>query len=131
MQQKPVEIILMRQLAKTLAMPIVLFDAEGRVLFFNTPAEAMIGRRFEDTGEISLEDWYASFEMLDDNGRPLALEDRPVVIALRKRHAAHATYWAMRAGGTRVRVEATAFPLEGQGGRHLGVVAAFWEPRAP
>lgn len=131
MQQKPVEIILMRQLAKTLAMPIVLFDAEGRVLFFNTPAERMIGRRFEDTGEISLEDWYASFDMFDNDGSPLALEDRPVVIALRKRHAAHATYWAMRSGGTRVRVEATAFPLEGQGGRHLGVVAAFWEPKTP
>jgi hypothetical protein len=28
-----------------------------------------------------------------------------------------------------MRLEATAFPLEGQGGRHLGAVVIFWEAR--
>lgn len=110
-------------------MPIVLFDVEGRVIYFNEPAEEMFGSAFEETGEMPLEDWYDRFEMFDINGRIFELSERPVIIALRERRAAHAVFWAQRQGATRIQLEATAFPLEGQGGRHLGAVAAFWEAR--
>jgi hypothetical protein len=42
-----VELILMRQLASYLAMPILLFDPAGNLLFYNEPAEALVGRRFD------------------------------------------------------------------------------------
>jgi len=38
MSHKPVELILMRQLASYLAMPIFVVDPVGNVLFYNEPA---------------------------------------------------------------------------------------------
>jgi PAS domain-containing protein len=131
MPQKAVELILMRQLASYLAMPILLFDPAGNLLFYNEPAEALVGRRFDETGEIPLEEWYGLFEMLGDDGSPLPLEARPLVIALQQQQAAHRAFMVRLRDGRRIQVEATAFPLEGQGGRHLGAVAMFWETRQP
>ncbi len=128
MAQKPVEIILMRQLASYLAMPIMVFDPEGNLLFYNEPMEAIIGRRFDETGEISLDEWYGWFEITDDDGSPLPREERALVIALEKQHAAHRAIWMRKKpDGVRRKMEVTAFPLEGQGGRHLGAVVISWE----
>ena len=127
MSQKAVEIILMRQLASYLAMPIMLFDPAGTLLFYNEPAEAILGRRFDETGEMGLEEWYALIELTDEDGSPLPLEARPLVIALQKHQAAHRASWLLGCDGIRRKIEATAFPLEGQGGRHLGAVVILWE----
>ena len=127
MSQQAVELILMRQLASYLAMPIMLFDPDGNTLFYNEPAEAILGRRFDETGEIPLEDWYREFELTDEGGTALPLEARPLVIALQKLQAAHSSLWIGSRDHGRRRIEATAFPLIGQGGRHLGAVVIFWE----
>jgi PAS domain-containing protein len=127
MSQRAVEIILMRQLASYLAMPIMLFDPDGNLLYYNEPAETIVGRRFDETGEMSLEEWYALFELSGENGSPVPMQARPLVVALQKRQAAHSALWLRKADGTRSRLEATAFPLEGQGQRHLGAVVIFWE----
>lgn len=131
MSQKPVEIILMRQLAGHLAMPIMVFDPAGNLLFYNEPAEDILGRRFDETGEIPLEELYATMELTTEDGSPLPREARALVIALEKREAAHRTSWLRKADGSRKRIEWTAFPLEGQGGRHLGAVVIFWEAHQP
>lgn len=127
MAQRAVELILMRQLASYLALSILLFDAEGNLLFYNEPAEMFLGRRFDETGEMALEEWYAIFKLMDEDGAPLPLEARPLVIALQKQRAAHRAFRFQGPDGIVRRVEATAFPLEGQGGRHLGAVVIFWE----
>ena len=131
MPQKAVELILMRQLASYLAMPILLFDPAGNLLFYNEPAEALVGRRFDETGEIPLEEWYELFEIFGEDGSPLPFEARPLVIALQRQQAAHRAFLVGLRDGRRIRVEATAFPLQGQGGRHLGAVAIFWETEQP
>ena len=46
MAQKDVEVILMRQLASYLAVPIFLVDPAGNLIFYNEPAERLLGRRF-------------------------------------------------------------------------------------
>ena len=46
----PIQIILIRQLAGYLGMPLFLVDPKGDLLFYNEPAEAILGRRFEETG---------------------------------------------------------------------------------
>lgn len=127
MAQKAVELILMRQLASYLAMPIMLFDPEGTLLFYNEPAESIMGRRFDETGELTMKEWYALFEITAEEGVALPLESRPVVIALQKRQAAHRKCWLRAADGVRRQIEVTAFPLEGQGARHLGAVVILWE----
>ena len=131
MPQRAVEIILMRQLASYLAMPIMLFDPAGNLLYYNEPAEAIVGRRFDETGELSLDEWYSLFELTTEDGSPVPLEARPLVIALQQHQAAHNVCWLLRSDGRRKRIEATAFPLEGQGQRHLGAVVILWEADPP
>ena len=46
----PIQIILIRQLAGYLSVPLFLVDPKGDLLFYNEPAEAILGRRFEETG---------------------------------------------------------------------------------
>jgi PAS domain-containing protein len=127
MSQKAVEIILMRQLASYLAMPILLFDPAGNLLFYNEPAEIIIGRRFDETGEMSLDEWYTIIELTGEDGSFVPLHTRPLVIALQKHRAAHGMVWLRKPDGSRRKLEGTAFPLDGQGGRQLGAVVIFWE----
>lgn len=128
MAQKAVEIILMRQLAGYLAMPIMVFDPEGDLLFYNEPMEAIIGQRFDETGEMTLDEWCTLFELTDDDGSPLPREERALVIALEEQQAAHRAMWVRKKpDGVRRKLEVTAFPLEGQSGRHLGAVVFAWE----
>ena len=127
MPQKDVELILMRQLASYLAMPIFLVDPAGNLLYYNEPAEAILGRRYDETGEVPLGQWATMFSPTDEDGTPLPREALPLVIALKKRRATHRALWIRGLDGVSRRIEVTALPLEGQGGRHLGAVALLWE----
>ncbi len=51
----PLEIILHRQLAECQAIPVFIVDPAGNLLFYNEAAEELLGRRFEDTGEMPVE----------------------------------------------------------------------------
>jgi PAS domain-containing protein len=131
MSQLSIEVILMRQLASYLAMPILLVDPAGTLLFYNEPAERLLGRRYEETGELPLAKWTRLFRLTTASGSPLALEARPLIIALRQHRAVHGAFGIHRRDGVTSQIEATAFPIEGQGGRQLGAVAIFWQTGAP
>ena len=45
-----VEMILVRQLASYLSVPVLVVDTTGTVVFYNEPAARIIGVRFEETG---------------------------------------------------------------------------------
>jgi PAS domain-containing protein len=127
MPQQAIEVILMRQLASYLAMPIFLVDPAGNLLFYNEPAEGLLGHRYEETGEVPFAEWARLFQPTSDDGSPLPPEALPLVIALQQHRAAHLAFQICGLDGVVRKIEATAFPLEGQGGRHLGAVAIFWE----
>src|SRR2546428_6253643 len=127
MLQQEVEVILMRQLASYLAMPIFVVDPVGNMLFYNEPAESLLGRRYDETGEMRFEEWSTVFHPTADDGSPIHPDALPLTIALRKQRAAHRRLRIRGLDGVARRLEVTAFPLEGQGGRHLGAVAIFWE----
>jgi len=127
MAQKPIELILMRQLASSLAMPIFLVDPSGNLLFYNEPAEELLGRRYDETGEMSVSEWSSLFGAIGEDGSPVPGEALPLSIALQKHHAAHLAFWIRGLDGVSRKIGATAFPLEGQGGRQLGAVGIFWE----
>jgi len=82
--QKPLELILTRQLASYLAMPLLIFDREVNLLFYNAPAEAILGRRFAETGEMRLADWAGMMPLYQEDGTPIPPEDRPLVAAMRE-----------------------------------------------
>ena len=59
--QRPIELILLRQLASYLDMPIFVVDAEGRLVYYNEPAEPLLGVRFDEVGVMETADWLAAF----------------------------------------------------------------------
>ena len=38
-------------------MPIVIVDATGTLIYWNEPAELLLGLRFEESGEIPASEW--------------------------------------------------------------------------
>lgn len=50
-----VELILARQLASGLSVPVLLVDAHGDTLFYNESAEAIFGRQFADIDVLPFE----------------------------------------------------------------------------
>jgi len=127
MPQQEVEVILTRQLASCLVMPVFIVGPAGDLLYYNEPAEAILGHRFDETGEMPVQEWSTVFEPTDAAGAVIPPDQLPLVIALRSRTPAHRDFWLRGLDGTRRHVEVTAFPLVGQAGRFLGAVALFWE----
>ena len=78
----PIELILSRQLADCLNMPVFLTDTIGNLLFYNEPAEDILGKRFEDTGEMPVDEWGPVFKNKDDDGNPIPSAELPLVKTL-------------------------------------------------
>ena len=130
MPQQEIEMILARQLAGYLMMQIFLVDPQGALVFYNEPAEPILGRRFEDTGEMPKREWSTIFTPTDEAGKPIPPEDLPLAIALAERRPAHGILWISGLDGILRRIEATGLPLIGQANHYLGAVAIFWEVAA-
>ncbi len=124
---KPIQLILARQLASCLAMPILILDTEGTLVYYNEPAEVILDQRYDETGEIPADEWSARFAVEDEDRNPVAQEDRPTMLALSERQPISRTVW-MRCGNREWRhVNITAFPLIGEGAQFLGAQMIFWE----
>jgi PAS domain-containing protein len=124
---KEIKVILIRQLASYLAMPTFIVDPAGTLVFYNEPAERILGRRFDETGEIARDEWTTAWTPTDEAGAPLAPHDLPLWVALEKQHPAHRRFWMVGSDNVRRHIEVIAFPLIGQAGRHLGAVAISCE----
>lgn len=125
--QQPIEMILLRQLASYLALPIWMMDAHGNLVYYNEPAERLLGIRFDDAGPIHADQLADMFRVTDFDGNPLDAGDMPVVASMITRHPAHGGLRFCGLDGTWRDVEISAMPIEGQGERFLGVFATFWE----
>ena len=125
-RQKHLVLILAREFASTLSTPTLIADARGQLVFYNEAAEAVVGRRFAETGEMPLTDWLAAFEPRTLTSEPLAPEERPARIALDERRASHLRYLVTSADGVEREIEVTAFPLFAHTDEFVGVVVIFW-----
>ncbi len=124
---RPVELLLMRQLASYLTPIIYLVGPDGSVLFYNEPAERLLGRRFDEADPMSVEEVSALLQPTDEAGKPIDLEERAMIIALRRQRPARGR-GAIRGFDQVVReIEGLAFPLVSKAGRQLGAVGIFWE----
>ena len=122
----PIELILSRQLADCLNMPVFLTDTMGNLLFYNEPAEDILGKRFEDTGEIHADEWGAVFKNKDDAGNPILPEEHPLVKTLLNHLPCHKTFWIESLQGKAERISVTSYPIIGRAKIFLGVIAIFW-----
>lgn len=129
MSQREIEIILARLLAEHLATSIFIVDPGGNLLFYNEPAEAILGYRFDETGPMPASEWTTVFQPFDIHGQPLKPDDLPLVIAMTEHHPAHKSFWIKGLDGALRQIEVTGFPLMGQDDRYIGAIAIFWEVR--
>ena len=122
-----IELILMRQLASCLAMPIVISDAHGQVIYVNEPAESIFGVRFESVQSVADVRVAEMLHATDLDGKPLSSAELPLRYAIENRRPVHRKFRISSAEGVARCVEGTAFPLVSQGGDHVGTVSLFWE----
>ncbi len=127
MSQREIEVILTRQLAGYLALPVFIVDPEGSLIFYNEPAEIILGCRFDETGEMSASEWSTIFRPTDKDGVPLQPAALPLMIALKERRLAHGELWIRGLDDVQRHIQTAAFPLIGPATRHLGAVAIFQE----
>ena len=127
MAQYELELILMRELASHLQMPIFVVNPTGDLLFFNEPAEVLLGLRFEETGAMPVEDWSTRFHPTDEAGNPLAATDLPLVQTMSTGRPVHGDIHIVGSDGVRRHLEITGIPLAGTSGRAVGAAAIFWE----
>jgi PAS domain-containing protein len=127
MPQQPIEIILTRHWASYLAVPVWVMSETGDLLYYNEAAEAVLGRRFDEAGEMPGTELATIFQTTAEDGSPVESEAIPINVALLERRPAHRRLRFRSLDGVWRLVDAAAFPIEGQGGRQLGAVAIFWE----
>ena len=117
-EPKSLPLILARELGSNLATPMFLIDAAGTLIFYNEAAELLLGKPFNEVGELPALEFGDMLELSDSNGSPL-------------RRPAHRLVMATAFDGARRHVEATAYPLFGAADDMHGVLTVFWEVRTP
>lgn len=122
--QKPLELILARNLLASISTPAFLVGQEGRLLFYNDAAAALLGRRFEETGTMSAQEWTAEFGPLDEHDRPIPYDEISLVMAVREGRPAHGTFRIAAADHTR-EIAASAIPVVGPT-TATGAIVIFW-----
>ena len=123
--QRPLELILARNLLASLSTPASLLNQPGDLVFYNEAAGHLLGRRFEETGAMSAADWSAVIGPFDDNDNPIPLEEQPLVVALRANRADHARHRIRSFNGGEHWVEVSAVPVIGADGFEGGMLF-FW-----
>jgi len=124
---KPIQLILARQLASSMATAIMLFDAQGNLVFYNEPAESIINTRFDETGEINVGEVLRVVTATDENRRLLSPEERPGWVARLECRPITRTVWMSCNDGPWLRLQATAVPIIGEQGEVHGVMQFFWQ----
>ena len=126
-RQKNLALILARQFAGMLAMPMFVADADGRLVFYNESAERLLGRTFAETGEVSAREWTTMLQPRTLEGEPFEFESRPTGIAFLQRRPAHDRFRITGFDGRQRVIAATTLPLFARDDEFLGLVAIFWE----
>lgn len=124
-EQKPIELILARNLMSAISTPAFLVDTDGILVFWNDAAATLLGKRFEEAGKMPHEKWGAEFGPFDEDDKPIRFEELPLTITLRAGKPAHATFNVRSVNGEKHRIAASAMPLVGDGG-FRGALAIFW-----
>jgi PAS domain-containing protein len=123
--QKPLELILARNLMSALSTPACLVDGDGVLVFYNEAAGSLLGKSFEESGRMGPEEWGSAFGPFDDAGKPVPFEELPLTISLRDGHPAHSRFTIRSMDGSEHQIEVSGFPIvTGEGAR--GAMAIFW-----
>jgi PAS domain-containing protein len=123
---KHLVLILAREFAAELAVPVVVNDIDGRLVYFNEAAEEVLGRSFAEAGELPATDWAEVFSVRGEHGEEIELAQIPGAIALFERRPAHGTLQIVGFDEIRRKIEVTAIPLLASRDEPIGVMSIFW-----
>jgi PAS domain-containing protein len=123
--QRPLELILARNLLSTLSTPAFLANQPGDIVFYNEAAAGVLGRRFEESGAMSAQSWVETFGPFGNDGKPIPVDKQPLTLALRRNRPGHARYRIRSVGGGEHVVEASGVPVIGADG-FVGAMVFFW-----
>jgi PAS domain-containing protein len=128
--QKPLELILARNLLSSISTPAFLVGQGGTLLFYNDAAAALLGRRFEETGTMTAQEWTHEFGPVGADGTPIPYDEIPATQALRANRPFHGTFRIRRPAGDPQDIAASAIPIvgssSGAGGASSGGIVIFW-----
>ena len=124
---KNLVLILARELASNVATPIFIVDATGTLVFYNEPAERIIGRSFAQVGEIAASEWGAMLKPENLAGEKVSRTAVPPGIAFLEQRPAHQKMQITGFDGQKRRLAITAFPLFAKADEFVGAVSIFWE----
>jgi PAS domain-containing protein len=127
-RHKSLALILARELASNLALPMFLVDPDGTLVYFNEAGEEILGQSFATTGELAAHEWGARWHPERLDGTPYPLDGLPLVVALRDKRPAHDVMRITAVDGTRREIHVTAIPLFSHVDEFAGAVAMFWDP---
>jgi PAS domain-containing protein len=125
MHQKPLELILARNLLTSLSTPAFLVDESGALIFYNEAAGALLGISFEESGRMPAEEWSHAIGPFGDDGSPIPIEELPTTKALRQGRPAHGAFTVHSMTGDDYEIESTALPIVTEGGQE-GAMIFFW-----
>ncbi len=123
--QKPLELILARNLLTSLSTPAFLADEEGALVFYNEAAGSLLGLAFEESGKLDPREWSEKHGPFDSEGKPIGVDQLPTTRALRAGRPAHAEYAIRSNDGGSHEVEVSALPIVGDSGQR-GAMVVFW-----
>lgn len=126
-QQKSLVLILAREFSANLATPVFVVDPSGTLVFYNEPAERILGQSYAEAGPLSSGEWGTMWKPEEPDGTPIPAERLPLMIALSDRRPAHKAFRITGLDGAKRKIEVTAFPLFAKADEFVGAVAIFWE----
>lgn len=131
--QRPLELILARNLLSSISTPAFLVGQQGALLFYNEAAATLVGRSFEEGGSHGPRHWTSVFGPFGNDDEPIEWDDIPATTALRENRPYHGHFRISAPGGARQEIEASAIPIVGAEGSS-GAIVIFWpatESEAP
>ncbi|HYU57695.1 MAG TPA: PAS domain-containing protein [Actinomycetota bacterium] len=129
--QKGIIMILARELASKLATATFLVEPDGTLVYYNEPAEKILGVEFAEAGPLKPDEWGTMFSPVDEQGNPLPLEKLPLAVTLASKRPSHRTFRITGMDGVTRAIAVTAIPLFAREDEFVGGVAFFWEEGGP
>jgi PAS domain-containing protein len=126
-KQKDVVLILARELASNIATPMLVLDENGTIVFFNEPAEKVLGATFASVGEVPAEEYDARWQTTDPDGNELSLLHGPLSRVVSDHAPAHRVIRVRGLDGEWHLIETTVYPLFASASHFVGAVGVFWE----
>lgn len=124
--QKPLELILARNLLTSISTPAFLLDQHGALVFYNEAAGALLGRPFEDAGRMNPEEWISTHGPIGEDGKPIPLDELPSTQAVQKGRPDHGVFRIRSANGTEHEIESSTFPIVASEEGSSGAMVLFW-----